>query len=491
MLMPVLSSGGVFGTSPQTTGEPAGTAFAQLLALLQAPDGSGESLLPADALLAAQAALLDQAAATDDGASTETISADTVTDLLKGLPPEAAALLATLIPVNTPELSYDAPAPAALLQSVNPAVTEVAQAPQGGPVVVTATDVRTAPEVPASVTAIPAPVTNQATAVQPQGTAVVEPARSAPVTAAAVESPQPAEQRPAAAQPAVTLVEAPRQQPVLMVLAQATVTDVRVTRATGATAPVAVSAAPATAPAEATARPSQDAKVVASPAPEGVVATADPAHNPARPVLRQVDLLPTAPPRRESASTLATADPAAPDQQTVMPSLSQPPVKDAGTPATAQAAAATPVALSEVEAQAVKVVRLMVQEGEQRVTLRLVPEHLGELRIEVRSHGDQVSVKMLSANASVRDALEAQLHGLREAFAREGLSVQRVEVTPGAPALQTSAGGGQAGREAAYQPGNRGQQGSQPGQQTSYPQPSSYTPRRAATAHLGSLNVFV
>jgi len=76
----------------------------------------------------------------------------------------------------------------------------------------------------------------------------------------------------------------------------------------------------------------------------------------------------------------------------------------------------------------VRNVRYLVSNGQHRITVRLVPESLGELHLEVQSSGGQTSVRLVSANPMVRGALEAQTPELKNALAREGLQVGSLEI---------------------------------------------------------------
>lgn len=78
---------------------------------------------------------------------------------------------------------------------------------------------------------------------------------------------------------------------------------------------------------------------------------------------------------------------------------------------------------------AIRAVRYLTTRGEETLIVRLVPESLGELHVAVRSHDGGLEVRLASAHAAVRDALEHQLHALREALAREGAEVARVTVS--------------------------------------------------------------
>jgi flagellar hook-length control protein FliK len=77
----------------------------------------------------------------------------------------------------------------------------------------------------------------------------------------------------------------------------------------------------------------------------------------------------------------------------------------------------------------VKSVRHLVADGGTKVTVRLVPESLGEMHLEISSVRDSVVVRLVSQNPVVREALEAQLPGLRDALAREGIDIERVTVS--------------------------------------------------------------
>ncbi len=85
--------------------------------------------------------------------------------------------------------------------------------------------------------------------------------------------------------------------------------------------------------------------------------------------------------------------------------------------------------LSDIAQTAVRSIRYLARNGEHRMTLRLIPESLGEVHIEVVSTKDAMSVKLVADSAVVRDAMEAQTHHLRESLSREGLDVRTITVT--------------------------------------------------------------
>lgn len=113
--------------------------------------------------------------------------------------------------------------------------------------------------------------------------------------------------------------------------------------------------------------------------------------------------------------------------------------------------AAEPKAVLET---AIRGVRHLVTRGEQVITVRLVPESLGELHVTVRHGGDTLEVHLASARATVREALEGHLPAMREALAREGIEVTRAVVTSAPPSADFSANAnGSAQRESHSQQG--------------------------------------
>lgn len=148
--------------------------------------------------------------------------------------------------------------------------------------------------------------------------------------------------------------------------------------------------------------------------------------------------------------------------------------------------------LQSLGSHAVRGVRYLVSNGDRTMTVRLSPASLGEVRLEVHANSDGLSVRIASANQAVRHVLESQMPALREAFAREGIEVARVEVSPNLSANTGSMGSHQpAGRE----PGPFGQGTQQPpayGGERHSKEPADRKPRaKPATAHLGAVDLYV
>lgn len=79
--------------------------------------------------------------------------------------------------------------------------------------------------------------------------------------------------------------------------------------------------------------------------------------------------------------------------------------------------------------------------------LHLDPAELGKLEIRINLDGkDQAQVTFTSPNASVREALEGQVHRLREMLASQGMNLVDVNVSGHSQREQSAQGQGQGGR---------------------------------------------
>ena len=143
--------------------------------------------------------------------------------------------------------------------------------------------------------------------------------------------------------------------------------------------------------------------------------------------------------------------------------------------------------LETIEPHTVRGVRYLLARGERTLTVRLSPESLGELRIEIHTKGDELSIRLASANPIVRDALENQAGTLREALTRGGIEAAKLEITANL--------GHHTGNEG--QPGRETNQEHTPLRGMPHGRPVYSTPAAGQTGalrptrHEGVLNVFV
>ena len=77
------------------------------------------------------------------------------------------------------------------------------------------------------------------------------------------------------------------------------------------------------------------------------------------------------------------------------------------------------------------------------VEIQLDPAELGPLEIHIQNRGQELQVQFVSQNPGVREALEGQMHRLREMFAGQGLEQTQVSVTDRSAGEQSRQGDGQ------------------------------------------------
>lgn len=112
--------------------------------------------------------------------------------------------------------------------------------------------------------------------------------------------------------------------------------------------------------------------------------------------------------------------------------LSQPPATDTSTavrtaPAESQGARQihTPVGAPGWSDELGAQLHLMADKGHSVASLRLSPEHLGPLEVQISVEDNQASVWFGATNGDTRTALEQALPRLREMFAAQGLSLSQ------------------------------------------------------------------
>lgn len=70
-----------------------------------------------------------------------------------------------------------------------------------------------------------------------------------------------------------------------------------------------------------------------------------------------------------------------------------------------------------------------VTNGVNKLLIRLNPEHLGSLRIELIQKDGMLSAKILATTAQAKDMLENQIHGLKQAFSGQNIQIDRIEIS--------------------------------------------------------------
>ncbi|EIJ81496.1 flagellar hook-length control protein [Bacillus methanolicus PB1] len=67
--------------------------------------------------------------------------------------------------------------------------------------------------------------------------------------------------------------------------------------------------------------------------------------------------------------------------------------------------------------------------GTQKLFLKLYPEHLGSVRIEIIQKDQSIVARILTTTGAAKDALESQLQGLKQAFSSQNIQVERIEIS--------------------------------------------------------------
>ena len=67
--------------------------------------------------------------------------------------------------------------------------------------------------------------------------------------------------------------------------------------------------------------------------------------------------------------------------------------------------------------------------GTQKLFIKLYPEHLGSIRIELFQKDQTMMARIITTSGTAKETLESQINGLKQAFAAQNLTVERIEVT--------------------------------------------------------------
>lgn len=67
--------------------------------------------------------------------------------------------------------------------------------------------------------------------------------------------------------------------------------------------------------------------------------------------------------------------------------------------------------------------------GSTRMLIKLYPEHLGQIRIELQEMNGVMTARILASTALAKGMLDSQLHQLRHAFTQQNLQVERIDIT--------------------------------------------------------------
>lgn len=67
--------------------------------------------------------------------------------------------------------------------------------------------------------------------------------------------------------------------------------------------------------------------------------------------------------------------------------------------------------------------------GNQKLFIKLYPEHLGALRIELMQKESMLTAKIMTSTSTTKDILESQIQSLKNAFSLHNIQVERIEIS--------------------------------------------------------------
>ncbi|MGE7760660.1 flagellar hook-length control protein FliK [Peribacillus sp. NPDC097895] len=67
--------------------------------------------------------------------------------------------------------------------------------------------------------------------------------------------------------------------------------------------------------------------------------------------------------------------------------------------------------------------------GVNKLLIRLNPEHLGSLRIELIQKDGMLSAKIMATTAQAKDMMEKQIHALKHAFSGQNIQIEKIEIS--------------------------------------------------------------
>ena len=67
--------------------------------------------------------------------------------------------------------------------------------------------------------------------------------------------------------------------------------------------------------------------------------------------------------------------------------------------------------------------------GNQKLFIKLYPEHLGALRVELIQKESALIAKFMTTTANAKDILESQIQSLKQAFSSQNIQIEKIEIS--------------------------------------------------------------
>ena len=85
--------------------------------------------------------------------------------------------------------------------------------------------------------------------------------------------------------------------------------------------------------------------------------------------------------------------------------------------------------IREIANQIIERIRVTIRPDQSSMELQLNPEHLGKVNLSVQSKNGVMTAQFVVQNEISREAIESQLHTLKETLNQQGIKVEAIEVT--------------------------------------------------------------
>ncbi len=92
--------------------------------------------------------------------------------------------------------------------------------------------------------------------------------------------------------------------------------------------------------------------------------------------------------------------------------------------------------IREIANQIIERIRVTIQPEQTSMELQLNPEHLGKVNLSVQSKNGVMTAQFVVQNEVSKEAIESQLHTLKETLNQQGIKVDEIEVTIAAYSFQ-------------------------------------------------------
>ncbi len=102
--------------------------------------------------------------------------------------------------------------------------------------------------------------------------------------------------------------------------------------------------------------------------------------------------------------------------------------------------------IREIANQIIQRIRVTIQPEQTSMELQLNPEHLGKVNLSMQSKNGVMTAQFMVENEISKEAIESQLHTLRETLNQQGIKVESIEVTVASYTFEQNSNG-QAGSQ--------------------------------------------